>query len=180
MNVNYSLVTAAIIALVNTKQVQSSYNTTCCLPIADDCSFYSRCLELEVPCGRKGYAVGYGLYYCNQFKTNSKRFSSQGQQWLRSTMLCLQTNLIDVANGKVTMDCPAIQKFAFSTHSHCYTQPGSSICTIPSTDWVQLFTIIYKDLANPSTLKEIFKVAHSCGHLYVNFIRDVIKAVLSK
>lgn len=177
LNVKYFIVGAIIIAL-NNILAQTTYNTTGCLPIADDCSFYSRCLEAQVPCGRKGYAIGFGLYYCNEFKAHSKRFSSKGQKWLKSTMLCLQVKLIDVANGKVKMNCGEIRKFAFNSHASCYTQPGSSICTIPLADWLQLFIIIYKNLGDPETQKSMLKVAQSCGFLYFKNILDSIDTML--
>jgi len=168
MFVNYFIV--GIIIIASNVATQTISNTTGCVPIADDCSFYSRCLESKVPCGEQGYAIGYGQHYCNKFKENSTKFSSRGQQWLSSVLLCLQTKLIDVANGNVVMNCSEIRKFAYNSHAYCYTQSGSSICDIPPADWVQLFIIILKELKDPETWKLMIKVAQSCGFLYVNLI----------
>ena len=32
-----------------------------------NCDFYSQCLESRIPCGRDGYALGYGDHYCRRF-----------------------------------------------------------------------------------------------------------------
>ena len=32
-----------------------------------NCSFYTECVERNMPCGPSGYAVGYGYHFCNAF-----------------------------------------------------------------------------------------------------------------
>lgn len=133
-----------------------------CLPIEQDCSFYPRCLEAQVPCGPDGYALGFGLRYCNKFKEHHYSFSPRGRLWLWSTMKCLQNALIPVANGQVTMTCPEIRSFAITSHAPCYTQPGQSICQLPLTDWTRLFVIIVEELNDPATWALMLEVLNTC------------------
>ncbi|KAG4067139.1 hypothetical protein HA402_000130 [Bradysia odoriphaga] len=139
-----------------------------CLPKPNDCSFYRICLEKRVPCGDDGYALGFGEFYCQAFKENSNRFSAPGQEWLESVMYCLQSVLVPVANGKEVMNCIEIREFAITSHYNCYINPGGnhSICTIPRTDWIQLFIIIVNELNDPATWELMLEVARTCagGH----------------
>lgn len=154
---NCFLVTSIILVLTATA------NSQLCLPIDQDCSFYSRCLEEAVPCGPNGYALGFGLPYCTKFKENYSRFSPAGRIWIWSTMHCLQETLVPVANGEVTMTCDEIHSFAFASHSVCYTQPGSSICNLPFTDWILLFVMISQELDDPATWQQMLEVLNICS-----------------
>lgn len=175
MIANYFIVGIIIIVVRNVTTQTVCNTTTCCLPIEEDCSFYTRCLEAKVRCGPEGYAIGYGLRYCEESEAHVQSFSPQGQVWLWATMLCLQTQLIGVANNG-GMDCEQIRTFAFGTHAYCYVQSG--ICFIPPTDWVQIFLIIYTDLNDPETWKSMLDVGESCGSLYYAEILTLIDPLL--
>ena len=53
-----------------------------CIPQDKDCLFYVNCLEKSQSCGSKGYALSYGLPYCQKFK-EEVRFSEKAQVWRR-------------------------------------------------------------------------------------------------
>lgn len=142
--------------------VTNATNSQSCLPVHRDCSFYSRCLEAAVPCGPNGYALGFGLPYCTKFQDNYDRFSPRGQIWMWSTMTCLQNYLIPIANGQKTATCTEIHSFAFASHSVCYTQPGSSICDLPFSDWTLLFVMISQELNDPATWQQMLEVLRIC------------------
>lgn len=152
---------------IETVSAQSSKeeNSTLCLPIPDDCSFYRRCLEAKVPCGDNGYALGFGQYYCNIFREKNDRFSAAGQEWIQSVMYCLQEVLVPFANGKEITDCAGIRSFAFASHYCCYINPGNgfSICTIPWSDWIKLFIIIVRELKDLTTWKLMLEITRTCS-----------------
>ena len=45
-----------------------------------DCRFYSECVESRIPCGAEGYALGYGLKYCNRFDQHRDIFNDEARQ----------------------------------------------------------------------------------------------------
>lgn len=117
----------------------------------DKCSFYSRCVENKIPCGRDGYALGYGEYYCNRFKYTFKNypndFSPQAEAWRRSTAVCLQkklngsvAKLLNQSSASRTSQCKSIRKQAFAQHANCYTQKENSICFLPPRDLAAIFS----------------------------------------
>ena len=42
-----------------------------------DCSFYTDCVEANMPCGPSGYAVGYGYHFCNAFGQYNSQFTPE-------------------------------------------------------------------------------------------------------
>lgn len=135
-----------------------------CLPIAKDCSFYTRCLEPTVPCGPFGYSINYGQKYCESFKKDSPNFSPKGQEWLWMVMTCLQENLLPITNGTISKPtCKGLKTFAYATHAECYTIPGHSVCDIPPGDWVRLLWIIKNELFDVETLKTAIQVNKNCN-----------------
>ena len=40
-----------------------------------NCSFYTECVERNMPCGPSGYALGYGYQFCNAFEELSEDFT---------------------------------------------------------------------------------------------------------
>ena len=53
--------------------------TTDCNNLANsaNCSFYTECVERNMPCGLSGYAVGYGYHFCNAFEELKEEFTSE-------------------------------------------------------------------------------------------------------
>lgn len=133
----------------------------CEQPADDQCLFYRSCLETKSACGAKGYALGYGEKYCLRFLQNSK-LSQAGLKWRRSTMTCLQKNLVPTYEWPNDRHvCHRILEAAFQNHVSCYTQEPNSICNLSINDWRVISTeiIFLKDLISPKGLKQSLKVA---------------------
>ncbi len=143
-----------------------------CEPIKNDCGLY-QCLESKIPCGPNGYAIGYGKFYCDQFTVNRSKFTSKGQNWLTSTMYCLQKALKQIANDTKKKACSAIKTFAFDSHPSCYTQPGSSICDLSTGDWYEVVRITRNNLLDSESLSQMYEVAKTCGSQYIKGITDI-------
>lgn len=146
-------------------QLMSVYTATVhsqlCLP-QKDCSFYRQCLESHVPCGADGYALGFGEVFCNKFVENIDRFSKMGQEWIWSTMTCLQNFLIPVSRRQPEMNCTDINTFAIASHPVCYTQSCLSVCDLPLSDWATILSIIDRDPTLPTPLWQQ-EVLHICS-----------------
>ncbi|KAJ6643668.1 hypothetical protein Bhyg_08632 [Pseudolycoriella hygida] len=149
-----------------------------CVPSSTDCSFYSDCLEAAVPCGPNGYALGYGLKFCQKFKARSLLFSPRGRQWILSTTKCLQNALVPIASGEVVKTCSEIQDYAYDSHPDCYTQPGHSVCDLPITDWALILTIILDQLLNPATYQQAYQlIAFPVVHLVQLSLQNIQEAL---
>lgn len=137
-----------------------------------ECGFYDQCLEEFYPCGPSGYALGYGLKYCDRFTSDDTRdcVSEAGREWINSTLKCLQESLVPVIESDVQdVSCQSIKLEAFDSHSKCYTgggeaiPTGPSICFLPSTDVRCIFqTIDKEDLLSPLGVKEDLETARVC------------------
>ena len=59
--------------------IVEGHQTAECIRLAEsaDCSFYTECVERNMPCGPSGYAVGYGYHFCNAFEDFSGTFTKQ-------------------------------------------------------------------------------------------------------
>ncbi|OXA40222.1 hypothetical protein Fcan01_25059, partial [Folsomia candida] len=146
-----------------------------CLSYEWDCSFYSRCLEKSIPCGKDGYATGFGDKYCTKFVKNLSKFSPMGQTWMFRTMSCLQRTLEPIANGEVSMNCSQIAEFAYTSHPDCYavSTPGG-VCLLPFTDWVELVGSIE---INVLVVKQMVITTIFCGKVYYGKIMATMKTV---
>ncbi len=135
---------------------------SCAAPVAENCAFYSACVESNRPCGEDGYALGYGERYCTAFKNAS--FSPKGHAWMTATMICLQESLVAYATPAHALDrCDALMTAAFDAHPACYTQPDRSICFLPPADVrAVLHTIGAQELFAWRTLKQIKSVIGTC------------------
>lgn len=134
-----------------------------CTPQSDQCTFYRDCLETKIPCGARGYAIGYGLKYCSAFMKHFLSFSDVGQHWVTATCLCLQNALLPIVNGNGPQTCDAIKNFAVSSHVACYTDTKPSVCDIPKSDWYTVLVVIGKELINPETWRTVKEVAEKCN-----------------
>lgn len=127
---------------------------------ADDCSFYNDCVENRIQCGKEGYALGYGEYYCQRFSQTfadyAEDFSSLAHLWRKTTAVCLQKEISATVDELLVnptssnqKDCWTLRKEAFSQHALCYTQVESSICMLPPSDVISIIRhkiIGFKDL----------------------------------
>jgi hypothetical protein len=106
------------------------------------CGFYRHCAEPVAQCGAAGYPLHYGERNCNKFVRNSGDFSAAGQQWIQSTMNCLQRALVPLLQGCPT--CSTLHQVAFDSHPDCYA--GSGICSLDCWDVAMVLSTIGRDL----------------------------------
>ena len=172
-NQSFLLVTAVIVLTMMTPAVSSLQKACYSPPLRkSECGFYTDCLELFYPCGPSGYAIGYGYKYCNKF--SSPEFeecaSSDGEEWMNSTLTCLQEALVPIIESDIEdISCLSIKLDAFDSHSICYTGGGEavptapSICFLPPSDIACILATIDKeDLVSPLGLKEDMETALVC------------------
>ncbi|KAJ3308258.1 CCR4-NOT regulatory complex component [Boothiomyces sp. JEL0838] len=158
--------------------VAQAVNSTC-QPIANDCSFYTDCVEPTFPCGPSGYTLGYGHRFCQAFKDGESQYTPKGQEWLKSVMMCLQQKLVPLVEGDMSFKtCDALRQYAYGTHPYCYTLPGETICEISPLDWARLLVTIRSELLDPATYKQAVAVAVSCGKDYARLIADAGEGLL--
>jgi len=160
-------------------------DVTCESPplVNDMCGFYSRCIEAHFPCGDDGYALGYGMKYCQRFSQYEGCDDDDWKSWVNSTLVCLQRSLVPVYDADCSsLSCNGIKSTAFDSHPTCYTGGGDvapvdpSICFLPIKDQACVLKIIDpKDLIHPADIKQelataeicVKQLAHSglCNHL---------------
>lgn len=137
----------------------------CLKPKKGTCDFYADCLEEKVPCGKQGYATGYGGKYCEKFRT-ARSFSSGGRAWVNRTMMCLQQVLVPFMQDSYDPSkdiCKVIRKWAFDSHPYCYTEHESSFCFLSPRDiFLAVFMIGPKALLGTGEsfrqVKEVVKI----------------------
>ena len=125
-----------------------------------------------MPCGDDGYAAGFGERYCYAFK--NAPFSTQGERWRDSVMLCLQQALVPKLSRGKSMSCTDLFETAFASHPKCYTQPSNSICFLPPSDIATIFATIGKDEAlRARTLLQMTRVVQTCvgQFIFAPFLR---------
>jgi hypothetical protein len=142
--------------------LESTRADSCVNPEPNTCDYYSQCLEKYLPCGAKGYALGYGKRYCHRF-LRENRFSAQGEIWRNATLICLQRELAFRDWDSDPLTCREIKDFAFDSHPVCYTQPGVSVCELDVPDLkLILNTIDGPDFLSLRGLKQMKAVARIC------------------
>jgi hypothetical protein len=149
----------------------------CEKPAADQCLFYSQCIEEKKSCGPEGYAINYGQKYCLNFLENSE-LSEEGKKWRDITLMCLQKQLIPVYKEPQKYSCNQIQSIAFDSHVDCYTQVDSTICDLKFSDLyeISINIIEVKDLISWSGVKQEFKVGVTkCLPYYGEKLQNLIK-----
>ncbi|XP_060551429.1 uncharacterized protein LOC132713008 [Ruditapes philippinarum] len=147
----------------------SDVDQWCYNPPGTDCSWYKQCLVKRFPCeaANDSYAIGFGDTICNDFGKNRPDFSDLGKRWIDETRACLQKQLVPLLS-RDNMTCQGIQKFAFQTHSYCYSTPpkGSpSFCDLPFSDWLHISWIVKQSLFRETseTVKQILQILGSCA-----------------
>lgn len=113
----------------------------------------------KIPCGKTGYALEYGLKYCQKFL--SLNFTSEfTSKWRDKTMYCLQKRLLDVMNQKIS--CQELEIFAYQTHVPCYKELPYSFCSISSvTDILKIINLI-KITDYFKTIPYAIKIVYEC------------------
>jgi hypothetical protein len=137
------------------------------------CSFYSQCAEKHVPCGKKGYMMSYGDYYCEKFL--ALEFETQyAKDWRDQTLVCLQTNLQDILREPTgapswvaPSTCDDIATKAFDSHEPCYVAQKNNVCNICEDsfeDLMKIFaTVEMKEYTNTKSWKALIGVLGTCA-----------------
>jgi hypothetical protein len=141
---------------------------SCKAPRHNNCSFYSACVETNIPCDEDGYSLGFGEKYCTGFKNAS--FSPKGDAWMVSVMYCLQKALVPYTMAAhASTSCADLQDFAFNSHPACYTKPGNSICFLPPSDVLTVLDVVgLNELFSARTLKQMAGVVKTCSRQLAN------------
>lgn len=82
-------------------------------------------------------------------------------------MFVLQKKLTPVLRADHEMTCQEIQRFAFQTHSHCYSDPPEgkpSFCELPFSDWLKVTWIVKQSFFRETweTLKQSVQILGHC------------------
>jgi hypothetical protein len=133
--------------------------------VIDNCNFYREVDAYLGPWGKRGYPIGYGLFYCQLFGSNEELNKDLvSREWLQRTRILLQESLRDFmvreyAAGRLPrLTESRLRKAAFDSHPDCYLQGGLSRVVLRS-PW--LIPVI---MAVPA--KEFHPQAESSGATY--------------
>lgn len=156
------LIAPILVSAASIFTASSKLAAKCSAPLDNDCSFYNDCIEASIPCGPKGYSLGFGGRYCQKFRDHAKEFSLDGNTWITKVMKCLQTEMIPVVFKKVPVKtCADLQTFGFNVHGGCYINTG--ICDLPAVDLSRIVMIIRGEVLNPTSFPTMREVAAYCG-----------------
>ena len=141
---------------------------SCAAPVAKHCGFYSACLERALPCGERGYALGFGDLYCNAFR--NAPMSERGNTWAMGVMGCLQRVLVpsvqtgSFTSGRQSEDtCQSVLEEAFESHPACYTREEDSLCFLPPSDVLDVVKVIgARELMTSRTRAQMGKTVGIC------------------
>lgn len=139
---------------------------SCATPAPRTCTFYSGCMEKKQSCGSTGYALGYGKFYCQNFKSQFEGVGGKLENWMWATLSCLQKEMVPELTNDDDATCKDLENFAFETHPKCYVDNGvQSICSLNVVlDWPRILDVIgIKGLwADGSGLKQMITTLDMC------------------
>lgn len=126
------------------------------------CEYY-QCKEQFYNCGRRGYFVSIGEKYCQRFSISTFQYlSNEGQQWLASTLVCLQQYF--ESSSRDNLSCQEAYQLATGIHSNCYLK--APFCDLKSEDIIKIFqTIDKRDFRRGQLIKEALEVIRECLRL---------------
>lgn len=143
-----------------------------CLDKADagDCGFYE-CFERRLPCGRDGYMVRHGQYYCNKMEREKPTFSEEGQNFLDDAKRCMMQRLKEHYQREYT-DCHDLEHDAIGSISDCFED--FAFCNVFRDESAKFWNIFeFSDLFRRGAGKiwrEIFALTRQCSAVY---LRDI-------
>ena len=127
-----------LIILINFERIKGQD----CMP-GEGCQYYI-CEEKNRNCGTKGYLINYGYKYCNFFTSKYySRFSKSGQEWVRKTAYCLQSQINAFPDS---LSCRTIKKKAMKGHLECHLEAG--YCNLSRKDRRLVFRIVARNPRN--------------------------------
>ena len=133
-----------------------------CRPSAHSCDFYS-CMEDKNPCGKDGYWLSFGSYYCHSFLVDEPTFSAELQTWLQSVRLCLQQDL--TRPEATAMSCGQIKRYAVEGHVGCYER--TRFCDLRAEDKFWVYWYLRSSALTPEAWLQASRIFASCkkmGH----------------
>jgi hypothetical protein len=133
---------------------------SCSNPPLQSCAFYLNCAEAMLDCGPSGYPQAFGNKNCNKFVNNLNSFSSSGQNFIWSTMQCLQQAMVPVLQP-CTATCDSFSSAAFASHPSCYVQGG--FCGLSCSDVVATVATVGTDIFKGNALAQAGGVAAGCA-----------------
>ncbi len=144
---------------------------TCIHIPGTECLWYRDCLEENKPCTKTkhGYAVEFGLKFCQLFSKNRHRFSPIGKKWVDGVTKCLQFALVPLLATSENYTCSDIRKEAFLSHSNCYLAPGEgvpSVCNMSVLDWGLGAELVTNNVGSSvlyEALAQSFDLMSGCG-----------------
>ena len=146
--------------------MNASAQAQCSNAAQPSCAVYDSCFAKYCPCKNDPaeYFITYGKKYCTNFLAHAG-FSSEGQKWRDSALVCLQEQIVphlDISTNP-QCNCSAMRSTAFTAHVACYTQPNASICGLSVADLNEVRKIIdKKDLLTSEGWKQMKEVSTIC------------------
>lgn len=114
--------------------------TACSKPVANTCTFYSKCLEPVVHCNATGWPIDYAAKACETFTSTkvSDELSKGGKAWVTASQLCVQKEMVPYALREKKTTCTNLKDIALdSINPACYVNNG--MCNLPESDWNVIF-----------------------------------------
>lgn len=134
-----------------------------CDVLLGSCAYY-RCLEEKLQCGSDGYLMGFAHKYCERsMNTLPQRMeSSQSEQWIFKTSLCLQKRISDgsLAENSSRPSCHKLQKDAYSSHSTCYVSSG--FCELKFKEKLAVLNSIKAEAFSLRAWGQFFEIIDKC------------------
>lgn len=118
----------------------------CANAVTPSCAVYDSCFAKYCPCqgDPAEYFITYGKKYCTNFLAHAE-FSDAGRKWHDRTLVCLQEKVVphlDISSTP-SCNCSAMRAMAFTAHVACYTEQGSSMCDLSTSDLNEVRKSLY-------------------------------------
>jgi hypothetical protein len=149
---------------------------TCVNPPLMSCDFYGNCSEATLQCGATGYPLQYGQKNCLKFQNNLAVFSPAGQDFIWSTMHCLQEAL--VATTTCDSTCDTLYAAAFASHPQCYIQGG--FCSLSGLDVWHVVTTVGWDLFKGPAFLQALETGAGCVSQILGNLEAEIEALVQQ
>ncbi|MCK6595615.1 MAG: hypothetical protein L6Q33_10470 [Bacteriovoracaceae bacterium] len=138
-------------------QIALASDQNLCANQIGTCQYYA-CKEQELGCGPKGYLLNYGQRFCRKFYDELEmKLTATGSMWIQEAATCLQEKIEFESH---TQDCKKMRKFAYSSHSNCYSK--ANFCQLPLEDKVKIIRFLNSELHKFQTQKEGIQVLFNC------------------
>lgn len=145
------------------------------------CDFYT-CFDNYRNCGTGGYALHYGLKYCNRFNDYKHQFASDDQTMINCVRKCLTHSLLGSyqAIDGAGQYCDHIQDTAFDSHVRCYYD--CNFCQVWSHNKIALKNVYeIGDFFSIEAIKQVSLVGGKCAktlrHDIAHWVGNLIRQI---